>query len=246
MTQSLRRPPGMQTALYRFFDAVGDLLYVGIANDPRPRWSCHAGEKRWWGEVHKKTLEWFATREEAEHAEMTAIVNEQPRYNVTHSVTRRPGDARKDNTGRYRHLAKFRMLNSEWALFGQAAKAAGTNRSALLLEFMAWYMRRPGAKRPQRPPAGPWSVRLPGETGGQAAPKAAAVQSPPTFNLQLERLAEIGKAAAEFQRARKELERLVREARSAGVSLGAIAQHAGFSREWVRYVADSSQARKHA
>lgn len=170
MTEAFLRPPGMQTALYRFFNADGTLLYVGIANDPRTRWSCHAGEKRWWDEVEAKTVTWFATREEAEGAEMAAIVSERPLYNVTHSETRRPGDARDENTGRYGFLAKIRMRQSMWVRFGQAAEAAGTNRSAVILAFMAWYMQKPGAKRPQRPPAGPWSSRRPGEAAAPAVP----------------------------------------------------------------------------
>lgn len=177
MTQSLLRPDGMQTALYRFFDADGSLLYVGIANDPRPRWSCHAGEKRWWGEVETKTIDWFATREEAENAEIAAIVSERPRYNVTHSETRRPGDAREESTGRYGYLAKVRMMRSTWARFGQAVDAAGTNRSAVILALMAWYMRKPGARLPERPPAGPWSNPHPGEAYTPAAAPQAPVKA---------------------------------------------------------------------
>lgn len=235
MTQSLRRPPGMQTALYRFSNAEGTLLYVGIANDPRTRWSSHAGEKRWWGEVETKTVEWFATREEAEGAEVAAIVDEGPRYNVTHSETRRPGDAREDNTGRYRHLIKFRTLQSEWARFGEAAAAAGTNRSAVLLQLMAWYMRKPGAKCPQRPPAGPWSEGR-GDTGAQKRGRATPISR--SSALTIEHLTEIDAAAAKFKQTRLELEAAVREARKAGMSLSLIAKHAGFSREWVRGVVD--------
>lgn len=243
MTQSLRRPPGMQTALYRFFDEAGELLYVGIANDPRVRWSNHAGEKRWWSEVETRTLDWFATREEAESAEVAAIVGERPRYNVTHSETRRPGDAREDNTERYRHLIKFRVLASEWARFGQAAKAAGTNRSAVLLQLVAWYMRRPGAECPQRPPAGPWS----------GVQDEAAIQRPRRSTLTpcapkmpIERLAEIDEAATRFQQARLDLEAMIREARNAGMSLSVIAEHAGFSREWVRNVVEGGHSKKTA
>ncbi|MBP2581890.1 hypothetical protein J3A78_002368 [Streptomyces sp. PvR006] len=240
MALSLVRPDGMKTALYRLFDADGALLYVGIANNPRTRWSSHAGEKRWWGDVSRKTLEWFATREEAESAEVAAIVGERPRYNVTHSETRRPGDAREDNTERYRYLVKFRVLTSEWARFGQATKAAGTNRSAVLLQLMAWYMRKPGAQCPARPPAGPWSGTQE-EIAVQSTRRT--VPAPRTSRMPIERAAEIDEAAAEFKRARLALEAVVREARNAGMSLTAIAEHSGFSREWVRKIIGSKSFR---
>lgn len=235
MTLSLVRPDGMKTALYRLFDADGALLYIGIANDPKTRWSSHAGEKRWWGDVARKTLEWFATREEAESAEVAAIVGERPQYNVTHSETRRPGDAREDNTERYRYLVKFRVLTSEWARFGEATKAAGTNRSAVLLQLMAWYMRKPGAECPERPPAGPWSGTQ--EEDAVQSPRQG-VPAQRASKMPIERLAEIDKAASEFKRARLALEAVVHEARNAGVSLTAIAEHSGFSREWVRKIVE--------
>lgn len=147
-----------RAALYRFFNATGELLYIGISNDPKVRWSAHAGDKRWWPEVAEKAVDWFPSREVAEQAEIAAIAKESPRYNVTHSLTRKPGDARREDTGRYGLQVKVRGSRSAWERFGQAAEAAGTNRSAVLLAFMRWYMRVPGAKRPQRPPVGPWST----------------------------------------------------------------------------------------
>lgn len=147
-----------QTALYRLYDLSDELIYVGISTDPSTRWSYHAGEKTWWPQVARKTVEWFPLRSEAEQAEIAAIAKEGPRYNVAHSVSRKPGDARKEDTGRYGYQVKFRESKTTWARFGQAAEVAGTNRSAILLAFMRWYIRRPGTKLPQRPPAGPWST----------------------------------------------------------------------------------------
>lgn len=153
------RPAGVETGLYRFFDTTGALLYVGIANDPWTRWSSHAGDKRWWGEVELKTIDWFTTRGEAEQAEIAAIVKERPRYNVTHSETRQPGDAQDESTGRYGFIARLRWTKGSWERFGQATKAAGTNRSAVIVAFIHWYIRLPGARLPKRPPSGPWSAR---------------------------------------------------------------------------------------
>lgn len=73
-------------ALYRFFDAGGDLLYIGITNDPGRRWGRHASDKPWWQEVDRIEIERHPDRESVLTAERKAIREEHPRYNVTHSV----------------------------------------------------------------------------------------------------------------------------------------------------------------
>lgn len=45
-------------------------------------------------------------------------------------------------------------IGDEWLDFDTAAKSQGTERAALVREFIAWYLRRPGAKLPSRPAAG--------------------------------------------------------------------------------------------
>lgn len=73
-------PPG-RTALYRFHDVDGDLLYVGVSNDPQVRWESHERTKVWWPQVATRTIEWFPARDEALDAEDEAIQTEAPRYN---------------------------------------------------------------------------------------------------------------------------------------------------------------------
>lgn len=50
---------------------------------------------------------------------------------------------------------------TEWVPFLAATKAmhptGRSPRARVLREFIRWYMRRPGAKLPERPPAGAWS-----------------------------------------------------------------------------------------
>ncbi|WP_405580634.1 hypothetical protein [Streptomyces sp. NBC_01092] len=58
---------------------------------------------------------------------------------------------------------RFRAPDDEWFPFGDATRAAHPEnrrgpRAEVLREFMRWYMRRPGAKLPERPPVGPWST----------------------------------------------------------------------------------------
>jgi hypothetical protein len=73
-----------RTALYRFFNAEGALLYVGITKNFGQRWTNHAKSKPWWPEAQRHTAEWFDTRREAEAAEKQAVVAECPKYNLVH------------------------------------------------------------------------------------------------------------------------------------------------------------------
>lgn len=71
-----------RTALYRFFDADGTLLYVGITYDTEQRFASHSNNSPWWKDAVSHTVEWRDTRRLALAAELTAIRNERPRYNI--------------------------------------------------------------------------------------------------------------------------------------------------------------------
>ncbi|MET8113789.1 GIY-YIG nuclease family protein [Streptomyces prasinus] len=73
-----------RTALYRFFDTEGALLYVGITKSFGQRWLNHSRKKPWWPQVQSHTAEWFKSRPEAEAAEKQAVVAERPLRNVVH------------------------------------------------------------------------------------------------------------------------------------------------------------------
>lgn len=70
-----------RTDLYRHYDAFGRLLYVGISLSAAVRLSQHRASP-WYDEIARIEIQKFATRGEAEVAEMIAIAEEQPRYNV--------------------------------------------------------------------------------------------------------------------------------------------------------------------
>lgn len=74
-----------QTALYRAYDSVGGLLYVGISNHFGRRWEQHAKVQPWWPKVHRQTVEWHPDRDAAHVAEVAAIEAEHPRFNVMHA-----------------------------------------------------------------------------------------------------------------------------------------------------------------
>lgn len=72
--------------LYRFFDADGLLLYVGITNDPLVRFRAHGTDKSWYPRAVTATLTHFDSREELASAEWMAIQAEKPKYNRTHAA----------------------------------------------------------------------------------------------------------------------------------------------------------------
>lgn len=45
----------------------------------------------------------------------------------------------------------FRLPDEIWDEFGTAARSMRTDRSRLLVEFVMWYLRLPGARLPARP-----------------------------------------------------------------------------------------------
>jgi len=46
-----------------------------------------------------------------------------------------------------------RFSNDDWHALGWLTKLRGTDRSAVLREFTDWWLRKPGAKLPDRPSA---------------------------------------------------------------------------------------------
>ena len=75
-----------RTALYRFFDADENLLYVGITNEPWRRWREHVLAQPWFPQVKHQAITWYDERVSAELAERTAIRREQPRFNKAHAI----------------------------------------------------------------------------------------------------------------------------------------------------------------
>lgn len=80
----------MTYSLYRYFDASGALLYVGVTTRPRGRIQSHARESEWFSEAVTSTIEHFATREEMFRAEREAIWAEDPIQNKVRYASRRP------------------------------------------------------------------------------------------------------------------------------------------------------------
>jgi hypothetical protein len=68
--------------LYRFFNESDDLLYVGITVNASIRFRDHQYKQWWFDEVAYRTCELHDDRADAALAELTAIQQEHPKYNV--------------------------------------------------------------------------------------------------------------------------------------------------------------------
>lgn len=68
-------------AVYRLWDADGNLLYIGSAYDPEERCKEHR-KKPWWREVARRTEDWQTSRAAAYIEEMKAIAVERSKYNA--------------------------------------------------------------------------------------------------------------------------------------------------------------------
>jgi predicted GIY-YIG superfamily endonuclease len=114
------------TALYRFFDAQGLLLYVGITKDLQTRFGSHALTKKttWWPLVASHSIEWFDNRPSAATAEIRAIQRENPAYNLS----LRPSPYLVSEAGG--RLISLADLNSyEWFSFGETARRIDSSSS---------------------------------------------------------------------------------------------------------------------
>lgn len=97
--------------LYRFYDADDRLLYVGISLSVFQRWQQHSADKPWWQHVCRGVLEHFDTREAAAQAELCAIRDEDPLFNVIG----RPRELSESAWDIYRSWMRHGVPLSPWA-----------------------------------------------------------------------------------------------------------------------------------
>jgi hypothetical protein len=57
------------------------------------------------------------------------------------------------NKPRTQHRS-VRISDEDWADLGAAAASAGADRAKVINQLVHWYLRRPGAKLPERPASG--------------------------------------------------------------------------------------------
>lgn len=111
-----------RTALYRLYDARGDLLYVGITNNTHRRWGQHELCQPWWHLVRDTSVQWFEDRGEVETAEVVAIETERPRFNVEHVPELRIDTGQYDDTADRRRVQRLlrRDVSSRYIQAGRS------------------------------------------------------------------------------------------------------------------------------
>jgi len=100
---SVANPPTEErpAAVYRLWDAEGNLLYIGSSYDPETRCQGHR-DKPWWPRVASRTDEWHESRGDAYRTELEAIVAEDPQHNVYGTGRETEAMRRRTETGRVR------------------------------------------------------------------------------------------------------------------------------------------------
>jgi len=73
--------PNESTALYRYFDSDGKLLYVGITKNQFDRLQAHAKNAEWFSQVKTASFQHYKSRQDALLAETKAIGTELPKFN---------------------------------------------------------------------------------------------------------------------------------------------------------------------
>lgn len=72
--------------LYRFHDAKGRLLYVGVTHSHPDRWAAHRRCAVWWPQVASVTCRRYPSERLVLVAEVAAIKSEKPIYNIRSAV----------------------------------------------------------------------------------------------------------------------------------------------------------------
>lgn len=71
-----------ETAVYRFYDVVGDLLYVGVSWNPFKRWATHRHRAQWFVQARRVLVDVYPSERDALRVEREWIRNAKPTWNV--------------------------------------------------------------------------------------------------------------------------------------------------------------------
>jgi hypothetical protein len=114
--------------LYRYFDASGALLYIGITFNPVVRDREHGLYSPWHKMAVSTLLEAYPDRNAAIKAEIIAIAKEKPAFNIHEGGTGTEGKITEKHT----KIVSFRIGLAEIAALDKAAKRLRISRSEML------------------------------------------------------------------------------------------------------------------
>jgi len=76
---------GGGASVYRYYDKLGILIYVGITSQRSTRQQQHNADKAWWPHVAKQEVDHFTSRSAALERERSLIQTFLPPFNVQHN-----------------------------------------------------------------------------------------------------------------------------------------------------------------
>ena len=79
--EEIARLSDVETAVYRYFNEAGRLLYVGVSLSPMQRLIQHRDTTTWFNEVVRIEIKRYPNRDVALAIEIAAIRHEKPLYN---------------------------------------------------------------------------------------------------------------------------------------------------------------------
>lgn len=119
-------------AVYRIYDASGELVYIGMGHEPDARVSAHRADKPWREHIATYEVTWHPNRADAFAAEAKLVKAERPRYNVVHTPTHRERSLRHLDGRRVRQPQPIDEAKPLLRVLGQAL--ASTPRAQPLPE----------------------------------------------------------------------------------------------------------------
>lgn len=126
--------------LYRIFDDSDRLLYVGITMNVEDRFADHRGSKGWWASATTIRLQHYDSREAVEQAEVEAIRDEAPRFNVRHGTHLPARAGRVTRSPLRKHHRNFRIDDATWGDAQTVARLRGERFSDALRRELDAYV----------------------------------------------------------------------------------------------------------
>ena len=125
------------TALYRYFDAEGRLLYVGITIMPMSRQKDHKAGSAWYPDFSYQTVEKYRTRADAMKAEREAIKSEKPMHNITYlrELRRSDDDRPKKGDKKLHYSRQLAGRMGAFAVHSAGKTNTGPGRAAFMSKF---------------------------------------------------------------------------------------------------------------
>lgn len=139
----MTQPAVERAAVYRFFGANDELLYIAVTQRFGARWSAHARKQPWWPQAIRQTVTWYDTRPEALAVEAAAIKVELPAHNVAH-MPKPPRPLRQASDLDHTFITRFRIPRRMWTAYGAVTERLGADRSNDLVDHVSATIREHG------------------------------------------------------------------------------------------------------